>query len=288
MEPHPIPRQITTFEFKLIGFLTVKQFLYVVLFGGLGFLVFLLVQIPYLNIVSGLIIAGVGVIFALVKINERPLDVWVKNLIVRLTTPSQYFYKKSNDVPRIFQDLSRDPQIINTHIDAKNKVDNYLNTKQDKVGDQNNSTAQAQTFNIEPAMQEAVVEIRKEPLKLEVEARRDQDTNLATQQPIKQQISAYVVNDATEKAYLIGVVENSKGIKLPNIMVYVKDHESNPVRVLKTNSRGEFGLFRPLPSGDYKLEVRDLGNKYFFDTMNFQIASPEIPVELKIKSKEVV
>src|SRR5438270_526220 len=32
MEQHAIPRQITSFEFKLIGFMTLKQFLYLLVF----------------------------------------------------------------------------------------------------------------------------------------------------------------------------------------------------------------------------------------------------------------
>jgi hypothetical protein len=49
MDLHPIPRQITTFEFKLIGFMTVKQFGYVLLAGVVGYLFFLAIPIQILN-----------------------------------------------------------------------------------------------------------------------------------------------------------------------------------------------------------------------------------------------
>ena len=54
MEQHPIPRQITSFEFKLIGFMTLKEFLYVVIFAPLGYIVYSLFPIPFLNIILGL------------------------------------------------------------------------------------------------------------------------------------------------------------------------------------------------------------------------------------------
>jgi F-type H+-transporting ATPase subunit alpha len=51
MEQHPIPRQITTFEFKLIGFMTLKQFLYILISIPAGFVVYKVFPIPILNIV---------------------------------------------------------------------------------------------------------------------------------------------------------------------------------------------------------------------------------------------
>jgi hypothetical protein len=55
---HPIPRQITTFEFKLIGFLTLRQFIYLVIFIPAGYLTFILFPIPLLNILFGILIAS--------------------------------------------------------------------------------------------------------------------------------------------------------------------------------------------------------------------------------------
>src|SRR5450830_869986 len=49
MEQHAIPRQITTFEFKLIGFLTIKQFIYLLIFIPIGLLIFYTFPIPILN-----------------------------------------------------------------------------------------------------------------------------------------------------------------------------------------------------------------------------------------------
>src|SRR3989304_5650035 len=95
MDHHPIPRQITSFEFKLVGFLTIKQFIYLIIFVALGFVVYSLFPIPILNIFFALITAGAGAAFAFLPINDRPLDVWIKNLLKRLTSPTQYQFKKN-------------------------------------------------------------------------------------------------------------------------------------------------------------------------------------------------
>ena len=60
MEQHAIPRQITSFEFKLIGFMTLKQFLYLVIFAPIGYIVYVLFPIPLLNIILGIVVGGMG------------------------------------------------------------------------------------------------------------------------------------------------------------------------------------------------------------------------------------
>ena len=73
MDQHPIPIQITTFEFKLIGFLTIKQFIYLVIFVALGLLVYGLTPVPVLNVIFGIIVACIGAAFAFIPINDRPM-----------------------------------------------------------------------------------------------------------------------------------------------------------------------------------------------------------------------
>ena len=51
MDGHPIPRQITTFEFKLIGFMTLRQFLYLVVTIPTAYIVFRLFPIPLVNLI---------------------------------------------------------------------------------------------------------------------------------------------------------------------------------------------------------------------------------------------
>ena len=84
MDQHPVPRQITTFEFKLVGFLTIKQFIYLLIFVILAFIVYSVFPIPILNVFFALIIIAIGAALAFLPINDRPLDVWIKNLVKRL------------------------------------------------------------------------------------------------------------------------------------------------------------------------------------------------------------
>jgi len=101
MEQHPVPRNITGFQFHLIGDMTVKQFGY--LLGGFIFgLIF--VKIPLPNFIGwpigvGCALTGIG--FAFVPIQERPLDRWMVAFIKSITSPTQYLWRKTNEPPAI-------------------------------------------------------------------------------------------------------------------------------------------------------------------------------------------
>ena len=84
MEQHAIPRQITSFEFKLIGFMTLKQFLYLVVFFPVAFIVYKLFPIPIINILLAVGVVVLGLVFAFLPVNDRPIDVWIKNFMKRL------------------------------------------------------------------------------------------------------------------------------------------------------------------------------------------------------------
>jgi hypothetical protein len=99
MEQHPVPQNVTTFQFRLIGDMTLKQFGY--LAGG-AILAYIFYKLPLpfflrwpLTVVCGL--GGFG--FAFVPIEERPMDVWVLSFFRSIYSPTQYVWQKSKPAP---------------------------------------------------------------------------------------------------------------------------------------------------------------------------------------------
>ena len=128
MQEHPIPRQITTFEFKLIGEMTVKQFGYLA-FGiaCAAILYFLAPKVLFLNLILAIILAALGFGFAFVPINDRPMDIWLKNMFKRLFSPTQYFYRKNNQPPKILLGLQLPPrEVLLQHVKAQQSLNEYL------------------------------------------------------------------------------------------------------------------------------------------------------------------
>jgi hypothetical protein len=98
MDQHPIPQDVTGFQFKLIGTMTVKQFGYVA--SGVVTAV-ILYYLPLHSAIAVLLkvilvpLFGVsGVIVAFVPLEGRPIDVMTTNFVKALFSPNQYIYHR--------------------------------------------------------------------------------------------------------------------------------------------------------------------------------------------------
>lgn len=102
MENHPIPQDVTGFKFRLIGSITVKQFLYL-LGGGVIALLFYFFPIPFLiKLPFMLLSAGVSLSLAFIPIDGRPMDKMIYNFIKAIPAENQYIYKKQGVAMQYF------------------------------------------------------------------------------------------------------------------------------------------------------------------------------------------
>ncbi len=277
MEQHPVPRQITTFEFKLIGFMTLHQFIYLIVFIPLGVVVYYLFPIPIINILLGGVVGGTGFVFAFVPIYDRPLEVWIKNLYKRLTKPTQYLFLKENPPIYYLSDLFfvSDPYRVSSHIESEEKLRAYLArvNKTQLSANQINKKRQVITSLLEQ-------KLTKKPI-----------TKPQTQKNKNQPINKPTTNDqllTTKKTpFFTGIVKNHKLIPLPGILIYVKDVNNKTLRLLKTNPHGVFATFNPLPAAEYLFEFKDPNNNYFFDTMKIKV-NPVNKNPIEVYSKELI
>ncbi len=94
MEQHAVPQDITGFKFKLVGDMTLKQF--GELAGGaiLAYLFFASNWPFFLKWPLAAFFALFGLALAFLPVEERPLDVWVINLIKAIYQPTLYIWKK--------------------------------------------------------------------------------------------------------------------------------------------------------------------------------------------------
>ncbi len=99
MEQHPVPQNVTTFQFRLIGDMTIKQFGY--LAGG-AILAYICYRLPLpffftwpLTIAAA--VGGFGLAF--VPIEERPMDVWVLSFFKSVYSPTQFMWQKNTPPP---------------------------------------------------------------------------------------------------------------------------------------------------------------------------------------------
>lgn len=135
MEQHPVPRNISGFQFHLIGDMTLRQFGYLAAGAVTGYIAFRLNLFPgVFNIGLGIFCGLVGFAFAFVPIQDRPLEKWIVAFIRSILSPTQYLWRKENFPPDVLtqpliihRQIEKTPQ-MNTQKEAQVKLQAYLAT----------------------------------------------------------------------------------------------------------------------------------------------------------------
>ena len=286
MQEHPVPRQITTFEFKLIGELTIKQFGYLAFGAAASVIIFFLVpKFFYINIILAIIPAVLAIGFAFVPVNDRPMDIYLKNLIKRLFSPTQYFFHKNNAPPKILMGLQLPPRdVLLQYVKAQQSLNEYMQ-KKPKTESAKNIDKISKDIDTKKQLLQSLINTSGS---VSVSTREPQSTNYTEvslnntrSQAIQEQIPTSTVQDNALQNNpdfsFSGVVTTSTGVPLPNQMVYVKKG-SETVRLFKTDRDGRFQNNLPLQSGDYFLEVIDPQKKHNFAKMKLAQSSQLIEI----------
>lgn len=132
MEQHPIPQQVSSYQFKLVGDMTLKQFFQL---AG-GFLVALIFySLPIIGIIKwpfAILSAILGALLAFVPLEERPLERWIFAFFKAIYTPTEFFWKRNAITEKFFQDEPAAQTTPTTPQEAALK--NYLSTANQKTG----------------------------------------------------------------------------------------------------------------------------------------------------------
>ena len=132
MQQHPVPQNISSFEFKLIGFLTIKQFAYLSAAGFISFLFFISPINFLVRIILILPFAGLGLLFAFVPINGVPFDKWIVIFIRSIYSPSRRVWHKTpkelSFLSPWFSSYLKRPVTPKPRVGAgdRSKLENYL------------------------------------------------------------------------------------------------------------------------------------------------------------------
>ncbi len=113
MENHPIPQDVTGFQFKLVGNMTLKQFGYVGA-GVIMCLVFFYAPINFLiKFPLFMFSAAAGIGLAFIPVEGRPMDLMLSNFVKALISPNQYLYHKTGG-SLSFAELNLQPVVAPT------------------------------------------------------------------------------------------------------------------------------------------------------------------------------
>jgi hypothetical protein len=135
MEQHPVPQNIASYEFRLVGDMTLKQFIEL----AAGLIVALIFYASGLSwffkwpLVFVSVILGVGLAFF--PIEERPLETWIMSFLKTIYSPTQYLWKKVPKKPEFLEErppLPAEPIAQTITPQDKIKMTEYLQTLPEK------------------------------------------------------------------------------------------------------------------------------------------------------------
>ena len=125
-QQHPIPQQISSYQFKLVGNMTLKQF-FQIAGGALFSLLFYASNLhPVIKWPLVISFALFGAALAFLPFEERPLEQWVISFFKAVYAPTTYFWKKAAKTPAFFKEEAPIPQekIVAPH--GEKELEKYL------------------------------------------------------------------------------------------------------------------------------------------------------------------
>lgn len=273
MEQHPIPQQITSYEFKLVGDMTLKQFgkaaggVIIALLINSSKLVFI-IKWPLI-----FIFAAGGLALAFVPFQDRPLETWLMAFIKSIYAPTIYFYKKTSPTNWLEIDLSKElkkgeEEEVIVPIKEDKKVKEFINSLP-SIGRENQAI---KSTDVDTSLVE-----EENPSRPAAASPLDKGDSVEKQQTEEVEIKEEVAKAAnlglkTEKLKATGNVVFGE-IPMPDIpdlpnlvagmvldqnhkivegaIIEIQDKDGNPSRVLKTNKLGQFKTLTQLSNGKY-------------------------------------
>ncbi|HSX18725.1 MAG TPA: PrgI family protein [Candidatus Saccharimonadales bacterium] len=132
MEQHPVPQHIASFEFKLFGNLTVRQFVTLAIPMSIAVAIFFSPLVSLVRIPLAIIVGGFAVFAALVPIGGRPFDKWVVAFIKAVLSPTQRVWVKEPKLPQFLNIVisavktQDDATSQNITVQGRERLKNYL------------------------------------------------------------------------------------------------------------------------------------------------------------------
>jgi hypothetical protein len=292
---HPIPQQISSYEFKLVGEMTLKQFLKAVIGIIIAVLIYktkLLAIFKWpLMFVSG----GLGLALAFVPFEDRPLETWVISFLKSIYSPTIYTYKKKNEdwlelsgTKKEEEETSQLYENKNANTIFKEKLvgnivsssKSYSKTKRTKEEEekvvkttpkQDKKKAVKEVVRIVEEKEEVAPEEKEE--KINIQKTESVDLNLKKEKLEATGAAVFGNIPMPDRPdipnIIVGMATNNEGKIIDGVIVEIQDAHGNPIRVIKTNALGQFKISTPLANGRYLMIAEKDG--YNFDRVNIDL-----------------
>jgi len=273
MEQHPIPQNISSYRFRLIGEMTLEQF------GKVAagcIIAFILYSLPLPGLVKWFLIilsASSGALLAFVPFEGRPLEIWIISFVKSIYSPTEYVWKKTpvdfaftkneSDLPQLGillpqRETVRSLSVKELALLQALSEDNKLGYNQDELD-------QAQKllglFQQTTTSGNNLADKKIPSAKLQTEARFKENLPFPT--------------TPDQPNILVGMVIDQNGKIIEGAIVEIRDNNGDTVRATRTNRLGQFRTVSSLRNDRYQIKVEKTG--FNFDIIKIQLTGEIVP-----------
>lgn len=322
VEQHPVPQNISSYEFRLVGDMTLRQFA-TLASGVVVAIVFYSLPLPgFIKWPLVAISAFLGFAFAFMPIEERPLSMWLVAFIKSIFSPTLFTWRKTSQKLAIFEPTVV-PKVAKAKITSyeadKSQLTSFLKTvPQDQVsskvdlqetsflnqisglfqGGSPTTFTPSPSFTPsvpkEPVIEKPIIQVPKNIPPPEKKAvpipsifktvviPTQEDYKKGPVYAAKMGIDLPIPIQPTRPNILSGMVFDKYGKMLEGTILEIRDQQGMPVRAFKTNKLGQFIIATPLEKGVYEIEIEKEG--YQFDIIKIEAKGEIIkPIEIRAK-----
>lgn len=322
MEQHPVPQHISSYQFRLVGDMTIRQF--GMLAGGciIGLIFYATPLAPLIKWPLIIFSITLGAALAFVPVQERPLDQWIMAFIKAIFSPTQFAWKKQPKEPEIFKATPKKGffRKVPAPPPDRKQLTEYLATlpaepKSSLDQQEENFIKKAVNMfqlakmpqpqpivsvppvqpvqpitptprpTLKPTPKPKVAPKPITPLKKKRVVLPEEPG-----QPKKPKVEAKFGPELpfpappSQPNTLVGMVLDQEGKIIEGAIIEIRDTKGIPVRALKTNKLGQFRSVTPLDNGEYEIEIEKEG--YQFDILKIKLKGEVVePLEIRAKGK---
>lgn len=125
MQQHPVPQPISSYEFHLVGDMTLRQFGKLAAGVILALIVYALGLPGFMKWTLIFLFVGLGAGSAFVPFEGRPIDTWIMAFFKRIYSPTQYIWRQGGAVqtiPSAVEDTNQKPTGFQSSINPALKI----------------------------------------------------------------------------------------------------------------------------------------------------------------------
>jgi hypothetical protein len=287
MQQHPVPQPITSYEFRLVGDMTLKQFLKLAAGVGLALVVYAINPPGIIKWFLVMLFGGLGAAMAFVPFEGRPIDVWIIAFFKRIYSPTQYVWKQRSKSP-ITRKLDLPPKTLATKSGPET-----LNPQPAVAGNSQAAPTDILSQATPPSSSPPSslnTAIFTSDVSASIPSKPAEAVTLKTLIAQKQETPVQPQSTAVEARFaqgmsipatpslpnlLTGYIHDQQGKLIEGAILEIRDQNGIPVRAFKTNKLGQFRSATPLPDGVYEIETEKEG--FSFDIIRIDLKGKVVP-----------